>query len=129
MTVDYPSLLLSSLSLLQDFSLDPDIHRMHTAAHHMVRHLTSGMALITCREPLLISISTALKTSFISALRVSQLAATTAIAAAAVLCLKLRIVELISVCLSSVLFWLVVIFVYIRTCTWYIGQYRATVLM
>ena len=59
-------------SPLQDFALDPDIHRMHLAAHHMVRHLTAGMALITCREPLLLSISTNLKTTFTNTLRVSQ---------------------------------------------------------
>ena len=54
----------------QDFALDPDIHRMHLAAHHMVRHLTAGMALITCREPLLLSISTNLKATFTNTLRV-----------------------------------------------------------
>lgn len=56
---------------MQDFSLDPDIHRMHIAAHNMVRHLTAGMALITCREPLLMSISSNLKSAFTSAIRVS----------------------------------------------------------
>ncbi len=56
----------------QDFSLDPDIHRMHIAAHNMVRHLTAGMALITCREPLLMSISSNLKSAFTSAIRVSD---------------------------------------------------------
>ena len=66
-----PSLSLPP-SPLQDFALDPDIHRMHLAAHHMVRHLTAGMALITCREPLLLSISTNLKTTFTNTLRVSQ---------------------------------------------------------
>ena len=49
------------LSSPQDFALDPDIHRMHLVAHHMVRHLTAGMALITYREPLLLSIRTNLK--------------------------------------------------------------------
>ncbi|XP_064398380.1 CCR4-NOT transcription complex subunit 1-like [Halichondria panicea] len=53
----------------KDFSLDPDIHRMHIAAHNMVRHLTAGMALITCREPLLMSISSNLKSAFTSAIR------------------------------------------------------------
>ena len=55
---------------LQDFSMDPDIHRMHLAAHHMVRHLTAGMAMITCREALLVSISNNLKTAFIASVRV-----------------------------------------------------------
>ena len=55
---------------LQDFALDPEESRMRAAAHHMVRFMTAGMALITCREPLLISINTNLKTAFLSALRV-----------------------------------------------------------
>ena len=55
---------------MQDFALDPEESRMRAAAHHMVRFMTAGMALITCREPLLISINTNLKTAFLSALRV-----------------------------------------------------------
>lgn len=62
---------MTVLSLLQDFALDPEESRMRVAAHHMVRFMTAGMALITCREPLLISINTNLKTAFLSALRVS----------------------------------------------------------
>ena len=46
---------------------------MHTAAVHMVRHLTAGMAMITCREPLLLSISNNLKSAFNSVLRVRDL--------------------------------------------------------
>ena len=37
---------------------------MRMAAHHMVRHLTAGMAMITCREPLCMSISNNLKQAF-----------------------------------------------------------------
>ena len=33
----------------KDFSLDHDENRMRGAAHKMVRNLTSGMAMITCR--------------------------------------------------------------------------------
>ena len=55
----------------QDFALDPEVSRMHAAAVHMVRHLTAGMAMITCREPLLISISNNLKNAFSTVLRVS----------------------------------------------------------
>ena len=58
---------------MQDFSMDPDIHRMHLAAHHMVRHLTAGMAMITCREALLISIASNLKTAFTTAVRVRRI--------------------------------------------------------
>ena len=46
---------------------------MHAAAVHMVRHLTAGMAMITCREPLLLSICNNLKSAFSSVLRVSAL--------------------------------------------------------
>lgn len=55
----------------KDFALDSEESRMRIAAHHMMRNLTAGMAMITCREPLLMSISTNLKNSFASALRVS----------------------------------------------------------
>jgi len=40
----------------KDFSLDHDENRMRVAAHQMVRNLTSGMAMITCRDHLLQSI-------------------------------------------------------------------------
>ncbi|XP_077972852.1 CCR4-NOT transcription complex subunit 1-like [Styela clava] len=45
----------------KDFALDPEEFRMRAAAHHMVRNLTAGMALITCREPLIQSITNYLK--------------------------------------------------------------------
>ncbi|XP_039618990.1 CCR4-NOT transcription complex subunit 1 isoform X2 [Polypterus senegalus] len=53
----------------KDFALDSEESRMRVAAHHMMRNLTAGMAMITCREPLLMSIATNLKNSFASALR------------------------------------------------------------
>ena len=43
---------------------------MRAASHHMVRHMISGLALITCREPVLISINNNLKNAFMAALRV-----------------------------------------------------------
>lgn len=55
----------------KDFALDSEESRMRLAAHHMMRNLTAGMAMITCREPLLMSIATNLKNSFAAALRVS----------------------------------------------------------
>lgn len=55
----------------KDFALDSEESRMRVAAHHMMRNLTAGMAMITCREPLLMSIATNLKNSFAAALRVS----------------------------------------------------------
>merc|ERR1719309_1642421 len=45
----------------KDFSLDHDEKRMRIAAHQMVRNLTSGMAMITCRDHLLQSIKNHLK--------------------------------------------------------------------
>lgn len=36
----------------KDFALDPDETRMRKAAHYMVRNLTAGMAMITCRDQL-----------------------------------------------------------------------------
>ncbi|XP_033896033.1 CCR4-NOT transcription complex subunit 1 isoform X1 [Acipenser ruthenus] len=53
----------------KDFALDSEESRMRVAAHHMMRNLTAGMAMITCREPLLMSIATNLKNSFATALR------------------------------------------------------------
>ncbi|XP_063336281.1 CCR4-NOT transcription complex subunit 1 isoform X2 [Pelmatolapia mariae] len=53
----------------KDFALDSEESRMRVAAHHMMRNLTAGMAMITCREPLLMSIATNLKNSFAAALR------------------------------------------------------------
>lgn len=50
----------------KDFALDPDESRMRAAAHHMVRNLTAGMAMITCRDQLLLSISSNLKTAFLN---------------------------------------------------------------
>lgn len=52
----------------KDFALDSDETRMRAAAHHMVRNLTAGMAMITCRDQLLLSISGNLKQTFLSAL-------------------------------------------------------------
>ncbi|XP_066906424.1 CCR4-NOT transcription complex subunit 1 isoform X2 [Halyomorpha halys] len=52
----------------KDFALEPEETRMRQAAHHMVRNLTAGMAMITCRDQLLVSISNNLKNSFLSSL-------------------------------------------------------------
>ncbi|KAK3085676.1 hypothetical protein FSP39_006989 [Pinctada imbricata] len=60
----------------KDFALDPDESRMRAAAQHMVRHMTAGLSLITCREPLFISISNNLRTAFVSALRIVMESAT-----------------------------------------------------
>ncbi|XP_063970716.1 CCR4-NOT transcription complex subunit 1-like isoform X2 [Lytechinus pictus] len=53
----------------KDFALDPEENRMRLAAHHMVRNLTAGMAMITCHEPLIFSIINNFKLSCIAALK------------------------------------------------------------
>ncbi|XP_065914765.1 CCR4-NOT transcription complex subunit 1-like isoform X2 [Dysidea avara] len=53
----------------KDFALDPDETRMRIAAHHIVRNLTAGMAMITSREPLLLAISANLKASMSNVMR------------------------------------------------------------
>ncbi|XP_062856838.1 CCR4-NOT transcription complex subunit 1 isoform X2 [Trichomycterus rosablanca] len=53
----------------KDFALDSEESHMRVAAHHMMRNLTAGMAMITCREPLVMSIATNLKNAFAAALR------------------------------------------------------------
>ena len=50
----------------KDFSLDHDESRMRQAAHSMVRNLTAGMAMITCRDHLLLSIKSHLKNFIMS---------------------------------------------------------------
>lgn len=44
---------------------------MRAAAHHMIRNMTSALALITSREPLYHSIASNLRTAFMSALRLT----------------------------------------------------------
>lgn len=48
----------------KDFALDPDENRMCIAGHYLIRNLTAGMAMITCKDPLYVSITTALKSAF-----------------------------------------------------------------
>ncbi|KAK6167378.1 hypothetical protein SNE40_021420 [Patella caerulea] len=67
----------------KDFALDPEEGRMRSAAHSMVRNITSGLALITCREPLFINISNNLKTAFMATLRGANPAQKTVIEEAA----------------------------------------------
>lgn len=50
----------------KDFALDPDENRMRLAAHYMVRNLTAGMAMITCREQLLTAINSHLKQALLT---------------------------------------------------------------
>lgn len=53
----------------KDFALDPDENRMKHGAHHMMRYLTAGMAMITSRDHIFVAVSGNLKASFTAALR------------------------------------------------------------
>jgi len=44
------ALTTSEQIVKKDFALDPEEIRMRTAARHMARNLTAGMAMITCRD-------------------------------------------------------------------------------
>lgn len=56
----------------KDFALEPDESRMRMAAYYMVRNLTAGMAMITCRDQLLQSISTNIKTTLTASITLPQ---------------------------------------------------------
>lgn len=56
----------------KDFALDGDENRMRTAAHYMIRNLSAGMAMITCREQLLLTITTNIKSAFNAAVTPQQ---------------------------------------------------------
>ncbi len=47
--------------IVKDFSMEPDESKMYKAAHLMVTSLASSLALVTCKEPLRMSIGTHLK--------------------------------------------------------------------
>jgi len=55
----------------KDFALDPEDNRMRLGAHHMMRYLTAGMAMITSRDHIFIAISGNLKNTFTEAIRPS----------------------------------------------------------
>lgn len=44
------ALITSKQIVKKDFALDHDEVKMRSAARHMVRNLTAGMAMITCRD-------------------------------------------------------------------------------
>ncbi|CAG2115442.1 unnamed protein product, partial [Medioppia subpectinata] len=58
------SLTTAEQIIKKDFALDPDENHMCVAAHYLTRNLTAGMAMITCKDPLFVSITTALKNAF-----------------------------------------------------------------
>lgn len=52
----------------KDFALDSDETRMRTAAHYMVRNLTAGLAMITCKDQLTQSLQSNIKKAFLTIL-------------------------------------------------------------
>ncbi|KNC33754.1 hypothetical protein FF38_05850 [Lucilia cuprina] len=52
----------------KDFALDPDEHRMRTAAHQMVRNLAAGMAMITCKDQITQTLNNNLRKAFMTTL-------------------------------------------------------------
>lgn len=48
----------------KDFALDFEEGRMRAAAHHMMRYLTAGMAMITSRDHIFVAITNNLKSAF-----------------------------------------------------------------
>ena len=66
------SLTTAEQIIKKDFALDPDENRMCLAAHYLTRNLTAGMAMITCKDPLFVSITTALKNAFVAKCQISK---------------------------------------------------------
>ncbi|XP_066592088.1 CCR4-NOT transcription complex subunit 1 isoform X2 [Prorops nasuta] len=62
------ALTTSEQIVRKDFALDPDENRLQIAARHMVRNLSAGMAMITCRDQVLTTVATNLKQAFLTAL-------------------------------------------------------------
>ncbi|XP_031355964.1 CCR4-NOT transcription complex subunit 1 [Photinus pyralis] len=52
----------------KDYALDGDENRLRNAAHYLVRYLTAGMVMITCRDQLLGSINTHMKNALQNAI-------------------------------------------------------------
>ncbi|XP_054165262.1 CCR4-NOT transcription complex subunit 1-like [Oppia nitens] len=66
------SLTTAENIIKKDFALDPDENHMCVAAHYLTRNLTAGMAMITCKDPLFMSIKTALTNAFVNRCQVSK---------------------------------------------------------
>ncbi|VDL74325.1 unnamed protein product [Nippostrongylus brasiliensis] len=66
------AMIVTETLVRKDFALDPDDSNMKKAAFHMMRAMTAGMAMITCRDPLGIAMVQLLQQSFNNALRTSN---------------------------------------------------------
>lgn len=58
------SIITAEQIIKKDFALESDEHKMHTAAHYLIRNLTAGMAMITSKETLYMSIVNNLLSAF-----------------------------------------------------------------
>ncbi|RCN36011.1 hypothetical protein ANCCAN_18127, partial [Ancylostoma caninum] len=66
------AMIVTETLVRKDFALDPDENNMKKAAFHMMRAMTAGMAMITCRDPLAGTMMSLLQQSFTNSLRTSN---------------------------------------------------------
>ncbi|RUS19853.1 hypothetical protein BC937DRAFT_86816 [Endogone sp. FLAS-F59071] len=51
--------------IIKDFAMEPDENKMRKAAHLMVQNLAGHLAMVTCKEPLRVSMATHMRTLFL----------------------------------------------------------------
>ncbi|XGW14420.1 hypothetical protein V3C99_000603 [Haemonchus contortus] len=66
------AMIVTETLVRKDFALDPDEANLKKAAFHMMRAMTAGMAMITCRDPLAGTMASLLQQSFTNSLRTSN---------------------------------------------------------
>jgi CCR4-NOT transcription complex subunit 1 len=52
--------------IAKDFAMEADENKMRKAAHLMVQNLASNLAMVTCKEPLRISMTSNLRSIFVA---------------------------------------------------------------
>jgi CCR4-NOT transcription complex subunit 1 len=52
--------------IAKDFAMESDENKMRKAAHLMVQNLASNLAMVTCKEPLRISMTSNLRSIFVA---------------------------------------------------------------
>jgi CCR4-NOT transcription complex subunit 1 len=52
--------------IAKDFAMEADENKMRKAAHLMVQNLASNLAMVTCKEPLRISMTSNLRSIFVT---------------------------------------------------------------
>ncbi|VDP05666.1 unnamed protein product, partial [Heligmosomoides polygyrus] len=66
------AMIVTETLIRKDFALDPDENNLKKAAFHMMRAMTAGMAMITCRDPLAGTMASLLQQTFTNSLRTSN---------------------------------------------------------